>query len=832
MEGHRAGPFKQRNKAHKSGKKRSARDVATGGRVRTTSVGSIRSLSSKGGSTVGRSVRKNQLAQLRNLKREEILNARRGIAVAPILVAVLNLADDDNYLNETFLNRLQALDASAGVFTSKRGNYFHLEMPKFRTNYQIVVLNKRDLYGALDIAKIADILLLLHSPGAEEIMEAQQESGLQSDAFYLLEAIYNHCLPQTVHGIFGLNQISNPKSKDRVRKFLLDLIERQYPGTLDGSSTAKLRSLDTAQDLFQLFHYCSNVKRKANNYCSRRSQLLAESVQFVANSENSETGSLLVDGFVRNTAFNVNSLVYVPEFGEFQLETVEAIDNPYQSRPKPTGYESFREEADIEVRPSLDERENPIETLYEQEMADLGDGDHTPGDHEKTNENMSVKTKVVKRKVPKGTSDYQAAWILDESDEENDEGGDDDDESEDDDSQMMDDSEAVSKKGKSVHFAPVDQVFDEFEDQNGTNGHFENRAEEEEEDQEMNYDEEMNMEEEEESMAKFKEQRMYELFPDEIDTPGKVPARERFAKYRGLKSFRTSTWDTKENLPADYSRISQFANFNRTKRRLFKTEPIGAEPGYYVRVRLIDVPRALFDHYSNRQDKPLILYQLLAHEHKMSVQNIVLKKVPTFPEPIQSKEELIFHLGCRRFAAKPIYSSHTAGDKHKYEKFLRADTACVATIYAPITFPPTPVLVYKQYPDGQQVLVATGSLLDCSPDRLIIKRYILSGHPCKINRGHAVVRYMFFNREDILWFKPVELRTKTGRAGHIFEPLGTHGHMKCTFDSQLTSQDTVLMCLYKRVFPKWSFRSDGLSEPVRPSLPAITQTNDVEEMDA
>ncbi|RXM33159.1 Pre-rRNA-processing protein TSR1-like [Acipenser ruthenus] len=145
---------------------------------------------------------------------------------------------------------------------------------------------------------------------------------------------------------------------------------------------------------------------------------------------------------------------------------------------------------------------------------------------------------------------------------------------------------------------------------------------------------------------------------------------------------------------------------------------------------------------------------------------MLVRRHPGNTEPIKSKEELVFQCGFRRFRASPIFSQHTS---------------------------------------GMQDLVATGSLLKVDPDRVIVKRIVLSGHPFKILRKTAVVRYMFFNREDVLWFKPVELRTKWGRRGHIKEALGTHGHMKCVFDNQLPSQDTILMHLYKRVYPHWTF---------------------------
>lgn len=65
------------------------------------------------------------------------------------------------------------------------------------------------------------------------------------------------------------------------------------------------------------------------------------------------------------------------------------------------------------------------------------------------------------------------------------------------------------------------------------------------------------------------------------------------------------------------------------------------------------------------ENRPLIVFGLLPNEHKMSVLNLVLKHTNTTPQPVKSKQRLIFQCGFRRFMACPIFSQHTNGNKHK-----------------------------------------------------------------------------------------------------------------------------------------------------------------------
>jgi pre-rRNA-processing protein TSR1 len=156
------------------------------------------------------------------------------------------------------------------------------------------------------------------------------------------------------------------------------------------------------------------------------------------------------------------------------------------------------------------------------------------------------------KKVPKGWSDYQAAWIPDDDAEFQADLEDSDDE------ESNSNMDAMSEE-KSEASEQEDQEFDTV-------------TESEVAANDEKYDQEMDIMAERQELEKLKAAKSDRMFPDEVDTPLDQPARIRYQRYRGLESFRTSPWDPKENLPSDYARIFQFENFDRTKKRVLKEQ--------------------------------------------------------------------------------------------------------------------------------------------------------------------------------------------------------------------------------------------------------------------
>uniref|UniRef100_H2YCV6 Pre-rRNA-processing protein TSR1 homolog n=1 Tax=Ciona savignyi TaxID=51511 RepID=H2YCV6_CIOSA len=768
---HNPGIWKQQNKSHKHGRHRSKSQIdgTNKGRVEATRM------RRKHRKELQKVDRRHRLQQIRSQKREQVLLKKRNVGVGgspPHLVLLVPLHKSvDTSAFSDFMKLIGTSDDCAPVEAPLTSAGFTMNVGRLKHRFQIFQPGSVCLHDVADCARVADAVVFLVS--AEK--EAIDETGFDILSCLLAQGISSH------------GACAWLKSRHPTKKGIIKCLE-QYVGEENQPHNVKWPFHHTVQPptLFNLplIQQVAGMKRKGPGMLDQRSYILVEKMEFQCGVEDDrgvlkvgglDDSNFCVTGHIRGSVLDVNRLVHLPGWGDYQVKQVDTIVDPSLcnvQKISKVGASGDEMSCDLEEETIFSDPSRIQDLVLEADPNPM-EGEQTWPTEE---EIMEAEEEQVKKKVPRGTSEYQAAWILD-SDEDWREGSSEEEEEEMQSPPHDGGSQVSTQMDDDDHMTIPESEIDESLSQ---------------------YDDTMD----EDDLARFREERNNELFPDEVDTPADTPARTRFQRYRGLKSFRTSPWDPKENLPSDYARIFQFQSFDRTRKRLRNQEVDDAtcvDVGKYVTIHLMNVPKVFVT--SHRASSPLTLFAMYPHEQKLSVLHFTLKQHGE--HSIRNKDKLLFQCGFRRFRSKVILSQHTSGSKHKVERYFPKTGIVVATVYAPIMFPPANVLVYKER-EGDALLVATGSLYKIDPDRIITKRIVLSGHPFRINKRAATVRYMFFNRDDINWFKPVELRTKYGRRGHIKEPIGTHGHMKCFFDSQLTSQDTVLMTLYKRVFPKWS----------------------------
>lgn len=65
-----------------------------------------------------------------------------------------------------------------------------------------------------------------------------------------------------------------------------------------------------------------------------RPHLHADDVEYVANAETPEYGTLKVTGFLRGNPLDVNNLVHIPGLGDFQMNQIDTAEDKYKFEPK------------------------------------------------------------------------------------------------------------------------------------------------------------------------------------------------------------------------------------------------------------------------------------------------------------------------------------------------------------------------------------------------------------------------------------------------------------------------------------------------------------------
>ncbi|KAB2096427.1 hypothetical protein ES319_A01G107700v1 [Gossypium barbadense] len=751
-----------------------------------------------------RAARLQRSKMLREQKKEALLKEKRassGSASAPRVILLFPLSASVNVssLAEDIL-RLLSADVSRALSSTVASSEYKLRATVLHAPHG-------DLLSCMEMAKVADLIAFVASATEQSTCDYIDSFGSQC-----LSVFRSLGLPSTV--VFIRDLPTELKRRNDAKKIVTSSLTSEFP------EDCKFYPADTKDDLHKFMWLFKEQRLTTPHWRNQRPYLIAQKVDMVPDDSSPEKCTLLLTGYTRAHSLSVNQLVHVSGAGDFQLSRIEIMKDPIPLNARKDHNAMDSDDIqDAEIIRSVAPDPSSQEPFLVENVPDPLAGEQTwPTEVEMAEAERNQKQKRLrKRALPRGTSEYQAAWIVDDADGEDSGVENDGDDDEDDYGMLLD-------EGDSGFPSQEDTNNPDFEEDQASL-HLRDSDEETENDSVMMEGDNMTREQIEDEIKKIKEahaedEGIYVFwmspreFPDEVDTPLDVPARKRFAKYRGLKSFRTSSWDPKESLPPEYARIFAFDNFARTQKHVvakaLKVEQEGrddcAPVGSFARFYIKEVPFHVASKLcAASRTAPIVLCGLLQHESKMSVLHFSIKKHDSYDAPIKSKEELIFHVGFRQFVARPIFSTDNINsDKHKMERFLHAGRFSIASIYAPISFPPLPLIALKGAAGaGTPAVAAVGSLRSIDSDRIILKKIILTGYPQRVSKLKATVRYMFHNPEDVRWFKPVEVWTKCGRRGRVKEPVGTHGAMKCIFNGGLQQHDTVCMSLYKRAYPKW-----------------------------
>ncbi|KAJ6411913.1 hypothetical protein OIU84_005054 [Salix udensis] len=694
-----------------------------------------------------RAARLQRNKMLREQKKTALLKEKRATSSstsAPLVILLFGLSASVNVesLAEDLL-RVLSNDGAGDVSSTVASSEYKMRITVLKAPHG-------DLLSCMEMAKVADLIVFVASTISLYEENASDFGYIDSFGSQCLSVFRQLGLPNTA--VFLRDLPSDQKGKNELKKLSISNLAGEFP------EDCKFYPADTKDELHKFLWLFKEQRLTVPHWRNQRPYLMSQKVDVVADDLNSGKCTLLLTGYLHAHSLSVNQLVHVSGAGDFQLQKIEILKDPNLLKLRKES--DAMDSDDVEVVRSMDPDFMTQEPLVVENVPDPLAGEQTwPTEAEMAEADRNQKQKRLKKRIlPRGTSEYQAAWIVDETDDEGSASG-----SDTDDGMVLDGIEGYFRGPKETDNSDVDD-----DDQ----GSLDDRDADEETDMDsvMMEDDNLTREQIEEEIKKIKEAHAEdEEFPDEVDTPLDIPARKRFTKFRGLKSFRTSSWDPKESLPPEYARIFAFDNFAKTQKHVFakfldmkqENRDDCVPAGQYVRLHIKEVPTPVASKLCLLvKTVPIIASGLFQHESKMSVLHFSIKKHDTYDAPIKSKEELVFHVGFRQFVARPIFSTDDMNsDKHKMERFLHAGQGSAAP-----------------------ALAAVGSLRCIDPDRIILKKIVLTGYPQRVSKLKASVRYMFHSPEDVRWFKPCgsvyEMRSPWSNQGTSWHTWGYEMHFQ------------------------------------------------------
>ncbi|KAA8537420.1 hypothetical protein F0562_026893 [Nyssa sinensis] len=266
-----------------------------------------------------------------------------------------------------------------------------------------------DLLSCMEMAKVADLIAFVASASS---------SCEEGSSNYYIDAFGSQCLsvfralglPSTVVLIRDLpNEL---KRRHDLKKTCTSSLASEFP------EDCKFYPADTKDELHKFMWLFKEQRLTVPHWRNQRPYIMAQKVDLVADVCNSEKCTLLFTGYLRGRSLSVNQLVHVSGAGDFQLYKIEILKDPCPLNVRKEGdFMDSDQVHDVQVISSLVPDPLKQEPLLVENVPDPLAGEQTwPTEAEMAEADRNQEKKLKKRTLPRGTSEYQAAWIVDNSD--------------------------------------------------------------------------------------------------------------------------------------------------------------------------------------------------------------------------------------------------------------------------------------------------------------------------------------------------------------------------------------------------------------------------------
>lgn len=753
----------------------------------------------------------NRAVQIRKNKKQKMIAERRGLKkmgiedlkideevkenikphmhnVAPKIVAIIplnsfcdvhtlkeNLTKECSRGEETEEMKIDGFDNPMRAYVVESGG--NLGVKRQRLMFHIC---ERDPYAVLDISKVADILLFTLSceeAKTDKVKDDPDEfaNAIDEIGYKILNVLRVQGIPPSIGILQHIEKIPQKKRtmiKKLFHRYFVSEFSDEYKfHVIDGSTEGLLDS--SYKNLLRML--TGTFPKNKLFWKENRSYMLCSNYK-------ESNGNLEIEGYIRENYLSCNRIGHITGYGDFKISKIIAVDDPNPIK-KHVEKSRKKNQDNIEMAEEVNSEEI-LQTLnsatadsyqVENEVDPFGAEQTWPTKEElkKKGDLMHAEYKDIDMNEEPGDMNPEVETQFQKPQPEDD---------------LADLASKFEKMEIQVMGGKDERSEPDFED------------DDEEDDFSLGdeYPTQLNKTSlRHEKFTNLEQRERDEMdFPDEVDTPHDIPARVRFEKYRSVANIKTCNWDPFESLPKEYAKIWRFENFAQLKKlALQQTEQEGLPiDGTYVKLVLEPCDERSKNSVEllklAKEKQVMIFSTLMPHETKVIITHFKIKRHEEDRNVVPSKAILEFHVGFRRFLTRPIFSDdylHT--NKAKFYRYLPHDTKVMASAYMPVCFPNSQVIVFRRgegqsqeieidYDSQEPVLVAQGTVIDPDPLKIILKRIVLTGYPTKCKRKRAIIRYMFFNKEDIRYFKPVELYTKFGLRGKIKDSLGTHGLIK------------------------------------------------------